>query len=252
MTGRLEGRIAVITGGSGGIGQAIAARFAKEGADIAVADLQAAPETEALVAAQGRRFFHSHCDISSPEAVARFGRDVTAALGSADILVNNAAIYSIIPFTQLTFATWKSTFSVNLDSHFLMAHAFVPGMIEKGFGRIIGMSTAGVFTQTKGFSHYVATKAGIVGFCNALAGDLGDHGITVNAIAPSLVVTPGTTATDDPADPDSVFARLAAAQTIHRSQTPADVVGTAVFLASDDANFVTGQVIGVDGGLTRM
>ena len=126
------------------------------------------------------------CDVSSPDDVARLGDEVKRRFGRCDILVNNAGIYPHIPFDELTLADWRRVMSVNLDGMFLVSKQFVPGMTERGWGRIVNIASNTFGTPVTGVVHYVASKGGVVGFTRALASELGQRGITVNAIAPSL------------------------------------------------------------------
>jgi NAD(P)-dependent dehydrogenase (short-subunit alcohol dehydrogenase family) len=247
MADRLAHKIAVITGGATGIGRAVAERFAAEGADIAIADLADAGETAAAVTALGRRVYTARLDVSAPGDVAAFGREVSSALGPVDILVNNAGIYPLKPFEEITYEDWKRIFAINVDSQFLMAKAFVPGMKAKKWGRVINVSSAVFWLNIQNFVHYVTTKAANIGFTRALASELGDYNITVNAIAPSVVKT-ATTLSSPLAD---AFDAIVASQAIKRLETPADLTGTVLFLASDDSEFLTGQTIPVDGGSVR-
>jgi 3-oxoacyl-[acyl-carrier protein] reductase/(S)-1-phenylethanol dehydrogenase len=247
MSERLRGKIAVITGGAAGIGRAFAERFASEGADIAIADLAGAEAVEEAVRGLGRRVFSAKLDVSNPGDVAAFGRQVQGELGEADILVNNAGIYPLKPFEEISYEEWKRVFAINVDSQFLMAKAFVPGMKAKKWGRIINMTSATFWLNSQHFVHYVSTKAANIGFTRALAGELGEFGITVNAIAPSVVKT----ATSDASPLAGMFEAIAQTQAIKRLETPADLTGTALFLASEDSAFLTGQTIPVDGGAVR-
>ena len=171
------------------------------------------------------------------------------AFGRCDILINNVGIFPNVPFEEVSFEDWRRVMSVNLDSMFLTAKAFVPGMSQRGWGRIVNMASNTVATAVTGYTHYIASKAGVIGFTRALASDIGATGVTVNAIAPSLVRTYGTTVTQ-PRSEDR-FAMVSANQTIKRGQVPADLVGTMSFLTSDDAAFMTGQTLYVDGGWVR-
>ena len=243
-------KVAVITGAARGLGQAFAKRLAEDGVHIAVADLEAGEETASLVRAAGREALAVRCDVSSPESVAGVAREVERAFGRCDILVNNAGIYPSRPFDELTYAEWRRVLSVNLDSMFLMAKAFVPGMKARGWGRVVNLASNTFGTPVPGLVHYIASKGGVIGFTRALASDLGPHGITVNAISPSLTQTPGTMVAGhtDPAR----FAMVASLQAIKRTEVPDDLVGTLSFLTSDDAAFVTGQTLYVDGGWVRV
>lgn len=243
---RLYGKIAVITGGANGLGQAFAKRLAEDGADIAVADVQNTEDTRALVEAAGRRFHAVPCDVTDPHAIADFAASVKAALGDAHILVNNVGIYPFKPFLEMHFEEWQQMMSINVNSMFLFSKAFVPGMVAQKFGRIVNLSSAVLGIATPSYVHYMTTKAAAIGFTRALANEFGDAGITVNAIAPSLVENDTTKVSH--ADVFDIVSQL---QAIHRRSVPDDIVGTLSFLVSDDAAFVTGQTIAVDGGMTK-
>jgi len=244
MAGRLQGKIAIITGGAAGIGRAIAERFAAEGAEIAIADLVAPTETEAAI---GRSVMSLQVDISQPADVAKFQAAVDQQYGHADILINCAGIYPLKAFDDITYEDWKRIFAINVDSQFLMAKAFVPGMKAQKWGRIVNLTSAVFWLNIPNFVHYVSTKAANVGFTRALASELGQFGITVNAIAPSLV----RTATSEASPLADAYEATAQTQAIKRVQLPADLTGAALFLASDDSAFITGQTLPVDGGAIR-
>lgn len=248
MSGRLNKRVAVITGGASGIGRAIAERFAAEGADIAIADLAPADRTIASAHALGREALALTCDVSNPDDVTEFSKQVIARFGRCDILVNNAGIYPMQAFEDIAFAQWKRMFAINVDSQYLMAQAFVPAMKQAGWGRIINLTSTTYWLNIEHYVHYVSTKAANIGFTRALASELGKHGITVNAIAPSLV----RTATTEASPLAAMFETLPdMMQAIKRLSVPEDLTGTAAFLASDDAAFLTGQTLAVDGGMVR-
>ncbi|MBM3486625.1 MAG: SDR family oxidoreductase [Alphaproteobacteria bacterium] len=242
-------KIAVITGGATGIGQAFARRLAEDGARIVIADFAPADETLALVAARGRPARAVVTDVSTPEGVDALAAAVAREFGGCDILINNVGIFPNRPFDEVSFADWKRVMAVNLDSMFLTAKAFVPGMKARGWGRIVNMASNTVATAVTGYTHYIASKGGVIGFTRALASDLGPSGITVNAIAPSLTRTTGTTTTN-PRAPER-FDHVASFQVIKRTQTVDDLVGAMSFLTSDDAAFITGQTLYVDGGWVR-
>src|SRR5581483_9612242 len=185
-------KVAVITGGANGIGQAFAKRLAEDGVHIAIADLTDGRETVKLVEAAGRKALAVNCDVASPDSVAAMAQAVTDTFGRADIVVNCAGIYPQRDFAAMTFADWRKVLSINLDGTFLVTAAFVPGMRARQWGRIVNMASSTFGSVTTGFAHYVASKGGVIGFTRALAGDVAADGITVNAIAPGLTISPGT------------------------------------------------------------
>ena len=249
-----QDKIAVITGAASGIGQAFAQRLAQDGAHIVIADVQPAGETIKQVEKAGRQALFAHCDVSSPDAVSALAAEVEKEFGRCDILINSAGIFKLQAFEDMTFADWRRTLSINLDAGFLTCSAFGLGMKRRGWGRIVNMASSTFSTVTSGFAHYIASKGGIIGLTRALATELGPHGVTVNAIAPALTRTPGAMARGPRAgetDMEKSFAVAASRQAIPRGQVPADLVGTISFLCSDDAAFVTGQTLHVNGGLVR-
>jgi NAD(P)-dependent dehydrogenase (short-subunit alcohol dehydrogenase family) len=242
-------RVAVVTGAALGIGRAYARRLSADGARVVLADIADTTETEGLIRSDGGDPVGVRCDVSSPDDVSALAK-AAEAIGGADILVHNAGIYPMTPFADVTFEEWKRVIAVNLDSLFLLAQAFVPGMCAKGWGRIVGISS-GTFHLGAGSPvgiHYVASKGGVIGFIRSLAADVGQHGVTVNAIAPGLVHSHGT----DNAHADlDMFDVLANAQAIKRNGQPEDLTGAMAYLVSDEGSFITGQTLLVDGGMNR-
>ncbi len=248
-------KVAVVTGAAKGLGQAFARRLAEDGVHIAAVDIASADDTVKAVKQAGRDAIAVQCDVSSPESVAAMAADVQKHFGRVDILVNCAGIFPQQAFDDMTFEDWKRLLGINLDGVFLCSSAFVPGMKQRGWGRIVSMSSSTVGSVVTGFVHYVTSKAGIIGFTRALASELGPYGITVNAIAPGLTRTPGATARAPRAGfatMDDEFQAVAQQfQAIKRVEEPEDLVGTVSYLTSDDAAFITGQTLNVDGGRVR-
>ncbi len=241
-------RVAVVTGAARGFGQAISVGLARRGIDIVALDLERSDETIALVTAENARAVGVVADVSDPAAVALLHETLRSQFGRCDILVNNAGIYPNQPFADTDYALWQRVMRVNLDSAFLMVKAVVPLMIEGQWGRIVNIASDSIGLVVTGLVPYIASKAGLIGFTRALASDVADHGITVNAVGPTATLTPGGR---DQMSPELVE-RLSQAQAIKRVGTADDIVGVVAFLSSDDSAFITGQTIMADGGLVRL
>lgn len=236
----LDGRIALVTGGSRGIGREIAIRLARAGADVAVGyrtGREEAEEVARAVADTGRRALAVAADLSDPAQARALVGEVAQALGAPDILVNNAGINPSKPLAELTDADWDETIRVNLSSVFYVTQAALPAMRAKGWGRIIILSS--IAAQTGGVigPHYAASKAGLIGLMHGYASQLAKEGVTANAIAPALIET--DMIRGNPAiTPDRI--------PLGRFGRPGEVADVAVMLASN--GYVTGQTINVNGG----
>ena len=249
-----QDKVAVITGAANGIGQAFAKRLAEDGVHVAIVDIAPGSETVKMVEAAGRQALACQCDVTSQASVAAMAAEVQKKFGRCDILINCAGIYPQQAFEDMTFEDWRRVLSINLDSCFLASKQFVPGMKQRNWGRIVNMASSTLGSVVSGFVHYMSSKAGIVGFTRAMASELGPFGITVNAISPGLTRSPGTLARKPRpgmADMEAEFNFAATMQAIKRVEVPEDLVGTVSYLTSDDAAFITGQTLNVDGGRVR-
>lgn len=243
---RLAGKRALITGGLRGIGRGIALGFAAEGADVAVFDLRPEAEAAALlkeIAAAGVRGLHVQADVSDETQVASGVEKVVGALGGIDILVNNAGIVHEALLAELDSADWDRVQGVNLRGVYLCTRYVLPRMLEQGGGRVINMASQLGQIGGRTMVHYSASKAGVIGFTRALAREVARDNILVNAIAP------GPINTDMLAGESEEWKRAKLAELpIGRFGEVSEVVPTAVFLASDDASYYVGQVLGPNGG----
>jgi len=243
----LDGQVAIVTGAARGIGRATAERLASEGARAALLDVDGAAAAVAAdaIASRGLAALAYTVDVSDETGVAEAVRSVIDNEGRIDILVNNAGIYPHTPFEELTFAEWRRVLSTNLDSVFLVTRAVYPHMRERGYGRIVNISTAAFHIGYPELTPYLASKGGIIGFTRSLAAEAGPHGITVNAITPGMIETEGT----QDEDPDGeLFEEMGVGQAVKRRGRPEDIAETIAYLVSPTAGFITGQTINVDGG----
>jgi len=252
MIASLSGRVAVITGAGQGIGRAFAKAFAAEGAIPIIAERnQDRGETVAAeIAAAGGRARAIPTDVADPKSIAAMAKAVEAEFGRIDILINNAAIFSTLemrPFDQIPLEEWEAVLRVNVTGAFLCARAVVASMRRGHWGRIINMASGAVTLGRPNYLHYIASKAALDGMTRSLARELGPHGITVNAILPGATFTEIERKTVTPEQKE----RIIAMQCIPRPEGPDDLIGTALFLASDAASFLTGQALTVDGGATH-
>jgi len=246
MTGRLEGRAALIIGAARGIGAGIAERFAEEGARVVIADSDG-PGAEATARRLSGEASACQADISRPKDAERAVEETVARLGRIDILVQNAGIYPWSLIEKTAIEEWDRVIAVNLRGTFLAARAALPAMKAQGGGRMIFTSSiTGPRVTSPGHGHYAASKAGINGFIKSAALEFADYGITVNGVEPGNVYTEGMRAHRS----DAFIKSMEASVPLGRLGTPRDVGNAVVFLASDEASYITGTTIVVDGGQT--
>jgi 3-oxoacyl-[acyl-carrier protein] reductase len=247
--GRLEGKTAIVTGAGQGIGRGIASVFAREGARVIIADIN--PHTGTATAHQlagdhGAEVTFVETDVTSRESVRRLVTSVVEWAGTIDVLCHNAGIYPASSIEEMTEATWDRVLDTNLKSALLLVQACLPVMKERRGGKIVFTSSiTGPVTGIPSYSHYAASKAGVLGFVRGAAVELAGHGITVNAVLPGNVLTPGVQALGD----EYVAAQVRRIP-LGRLADPEDIGHAMLFFASSESDYVTGQYLIVDGGQT--
>lgn len=241
-------RTAIVTGGASGIGGAISRRLAADGAQVAIFDVNAdaAKDTAAAIEKTGGRAIGVAVDVGDRAAIDTGLDEVRTRLGAPTILVNSAGITQAGPFLEITAESWQRVLAINLTGTFDCCQAVLPGMIEAGWGRIVNISSSSVHSGSRGMAAYVASKSGVVGLTKTLALEFAARGITVNTIPPGFIDTP-MLRQSAAAGQFSVEDQTARTP-VGRIGTPEDIAAACAFLVSEEAGYITGQILGVNGG----
>ncbi|HEV7933824.1 MAG TPA: SDR family oxidoreductase [Actinomadura sp.] len=244
------GRVAIVTGAASGLGQEFSVGLAARGHRVAGLDIADQSETAGRIAAAapGGGFLPVRADVTDPASVAAAVAEVVDHHGALHIVVNNAGTYPPIEFEDTTLQDWHRIMRLNLDGPFIVTRAALPHLKAAGWGRVVNISSAVVFLGPPDLVAYTTSKAGLVGFTRALATAVGDHGITVNAIAPGLTRTETAIRSTGA---DGGFERVRGLQVVPRTEVPADLVSTLLYVCDEGSGFLTGQTINVDGGSAR-
>jgi 3-oxoacyl-[acyl-carrier protein] reductase len=242
---RFQNKSVIITGGGGKIGKAYAMAFAKEGAKVSLPDIASADPVVKAIRDMGGTAITMKCDVTDEKSVKAMVDETAKQFGTIDILINNAAYFMTVwkgPFWEMTVEEFDKAMAVNLRGVWLCAKASVPYMQKQNKGKIINISSSVALTGNPNYIHYVTSKGGVIAMTRAMARELGNYNICVNAVSPGFTVTEGRQV-----DPEYERVRNEA-RSIKRTQVEGDVVGTVLFLASSDSDFMTGQLLNVDGG----
>ncbi|CAN7321919.1 SDR family NAD(P)-dependent oxidoreductase [Phenylobacterium sp. LjRoot225] len=239
-----SGRVAIVTGAARGLGRAIAQRLARDGAAVSAWDLneEGVRETARLITAAGGQAIALTCNSAKADEIARGIAETHTKLGSVGILVNNAALSPFMKFQDITEQVLDDLFAVNFKGPFLCCQAVLPDMLEAGWGRIVNISSSSAQTGSARQTHYAATKAAVIGFTKSLAMELAETGITVNNVPPGFVNTEGLQ--ESPVDVEGFAPRTP----MKRAGRPENIAAAVAFLASDDADYITGHTLSVNGG----
>ena len=245
----LEGRTVIVSGGGKGIGKVYAQEFARAGARVVAADIDgtAAEAVARGIVADGGRALGLKTDVADTESTRAMAQAALDRFSAIDILINNTSLMSVLPrrsWLEIPVEEWDRVMAVNLRGLFLCSRAVFPAMRERGRGKIVNISSSRVWEGTPNRLHYTTSKAGVIGFTRALARELGEFGITVNAVTPGMTLSETQVATTS----NNYVATRTVGRALGRDQYPEDLVGTVMFLACAASDFITGQTINVDGG----
>jgi 2-hydroxycyclohexanecarboxyl-CoA dehydrogenase len=245
----LAGKNAIVTGAASGLGLATCKRLARDGAAVAVWDIDepGARRAASDIVAAGGRAIASRVDVSSRAQIDAGMQRARAELGPVTILVNNAGMTGFVPFLEITEEAWDRMMMVNLKSMFMAAQAVLPDMLAAGWGRIINISSSSAQTGATRMAHYASSKGGVIAFTKSLAMEFAAQGITVNNVPPGFVDTPMLRASDALVSAGSIE-KTAAASPMKRPGRPEDIAAACAFLASEDAGYITGHTLSVNGG----
>jgi len=242
---RFEHKSVIITGGGGKIAKAYAMAFANEGATVSLPDVASADPVVKAIKDMGRTAISMTCDVSNEKSVKAMVDETVKQFGTVDVLINNAAYFMTVwkgPFWEMTVEEFDKAMAVNVRGSWLCAKAVVPYMQKQKKGKIINISSNVALTGNPNYIHYVTSKGALIAMTRAMARELGDYDICVNTVSPAFVVTEGRQV-------DPAYEKIPAQQrSINRSQVETDLVGTVLFLASPESDFMTGQLLNVDGG----
>jgi len=251
MTGRfdLADRVAIITGGGKGIGKVYAKEFAKAGARVVAADIDGAAAEDVVneINASGGQAIAMATDVSDEASTAQLAQMTKEHFGQIDILVNNASLMSTLPrrsWLEIPIEEWDRVMAVNVRGLFLCCRAAVPHMRERKYGKIVNISSSRVWEGVPNRLHYTTSKAGVIGFTRALCREVGEHGITVNAVTPGYTLSE----TQQQTSSGNYLAMQSEGRAMARAQYPEDLVGAVMFLSSAASDYITGQTLNVDGG----